>query len=346
VDTAVTPRDRAARLREDARADPDAVNPDAVLELLRHPSRPVQRVAAEALLPIVTEHPGAGSDAVARIEHLLRTLERSDDPDPAFGETLLLSLARIASADPEKALGAADAVLSLLDPDGPLAAPASACLTQLVAVRPGAFVHDVDQFVALLDAEAPAARRHAAHLLVEIGGEEPEAVRGAIPALRDRLDDDAETAQKAAVVLGQVARIDAAAVRPALPDLIDALDAATTGIRANAVGAVADVAGDLPKAVGEHQDALAARLDDEAASVRRNAAATLGRIADADVDLSESAHTGLVELLDDPDATVRATACQALGQLSSPAAAELLRATADEDEELAVRKAAERALDG
>jgi HEAT repeat protein len=130
-----------------------------------------------------------------------------------------------------------------------------------------------------------------------------------------------------------------------LPDVIDAPEVSGHGIRANAVGAVADLAAGPRKAVSEHQDALAVRLNDEAASVRRNAAAVLGRVADVDPDLAESAHAGLAELLDDPDATVRATACQALGQVASPVAAELLRATADEDEELAVRKAAERAFE-
>lgn len=100
-----------------------------------------------------------------------------------------------------------------------------------------------------------------------------------------------------------------AVVRPALPDLIDALGASVDGIRANAVGAVADLAAELPKAGSEHRDALAVRLDD-------------------------------------PDATGRATACRAHGQVASPVAAEILRATADEDEELAVRKAAERVLEG
>jgi hypothetical protein len=117
---------------------------------------------------------------------------------------LLLCLARIASADPEKTLEAADAVLSLLDPADPLAAPASACLTQLVAVRPEAFVHDVDQFVALPDADEPAARRHAAHVLVETGGKEPDAVRPAILELCDCFAaDDTETAQKAASSSGR-----------------------------------------------------------------------------------------------------------------------------------------------
>lgn len=344
----MTPLDRAARLREAAREDPDAVNPDDVLELLRYPARPVQRQAADALLPIVTEHPAAGSGAIGRIDHLLRTLDR--DPEAAeaaveFGETLLLSLARVAGADPEKSLGAADAVLEMLDPDDPLAAPASACLTQLVAARPAAFVYDVDQFLDLLDADEPAVRRHGVHALVELGGEEPESVRPALPHLRRCLvDGDTETAQKAGVVVGQIARIDADAVRAARPELFEALDAEAASVRANAVGAIADMAADRPGAVDDRQATLAACLDDESASARRNAAATLGRIAGAGLKLAESAQSGLVDLLDDPDATVRVTACQALGQLDSPVVEELLRAAAEDDDAMAVRKAAERAL--
>lgn len=343
----MSPLDRAERLREAAHEDPDAVNPDDVLELLRYPARPVQRAAADALLPIVTEHPESGTGAVGRIDHLLRTIERDAEPgeDTAeFGESLLLCLARIANADPEKALDAADAVLDILDPDDPLAVPASACLAQLVAARPEAFVHDVDLFIDLLEADDPAVRRHGVHVLVELGSEEPEAVTSALPQLGDCLSDEAQTAQKAAVVIGQIARVDAEAVRSVLPELFDALDAESTGVRANVVGAIADLAGDLPHAVGERQGAIADRLDDDAASVRRNAAAALGRLADAGVEIDDPAEAGLVELLDDPDATVRVTACQVLGRLSSPLAAELLRAAADEDDELAVRKAAERAL--
>lgn len=72
MDTPVTsPRDRACQLREVARESPDAVDPDHVLEFLCHPEPSVHRVAAEALLPLVTAFPSVGEAAVERIAYLL-----------------------------------------------------------------------------------------------------------------------------------------------------------------------------------------------------------------------------------------------------------------------------------
>ncbi|MFB6222003.1 MAG: hypothetical protein ABEH90_11260, partial [Halolamina sp.] len=201
-----TPRDRAQRLREAARDDPDAVNPDRVLELLRYPEREVQRVAAEAFLPLVTEHPEAGTGAVERLAYLLRTAdpERAADREQAvaFMRTLLLCLARIASVAPEKALNARTEVLACLDdPSGPLAAPASVCLAQFMEAGPASFIAHIDRFEALLDAEEPTVRRNAAHILAQLAGSHPGSVTSAMPTLGERLTDpDTETAKKSALV--------------------------------------------------------------------------------------------------------------------------------------------------
>lgn len=347
-----SPRDRARRLREVAREAPDAVEPDSVLALLRHPERPVQRVAAEAFLQLVTAQPSAGEDAVERIAYLLRQSDpdEAEDPEAAidFAETLLLSLARVAGVAPGKAFTARQEVLAPLEePDGPLAAPASVCLAQFAEADPVAFVVYVDRFAALLDAKEPTVRRNAAHLLTVVAGSYPGAVKPALPALRERLDDpDTETAKKSAVVLGLAARENPGELASAVPALARALDAESRGIRANAAGALADVADGRPDQVAEATESLVSRLTDNAASVRRNAAAALSRLAAADLDLEGPAHGALIELLGDPDPTVRATACRALGKLGSPVALELLRTRAEEDEVDAVRAAAERALEG
>lgn len=346
-----TPRDRARHLRDVATTDPDAVNPDRVLELLRYPERSVQRVAAEALLPLVTAYPSVGTGAVERLAYLLRQTEpeTADEPDAAvaFAETLLLCLARVATADPEAAVTARQEVLTWLDdPESPLAAPASVCLAQFVEDDPVSFVAHVDRFAALLDADEPAVRRNAAHLLVHLAGSHPTAVEPALPTLRDRLDDpDTETAKKAAVVLGLVARSSPDEVVSTVPALAAGLENEDRGVRANAVGALADLAGGKPEAVGEHSETLVDSLHDEAAPVRRNAAAALNRLAQAQVDLG-FAHGALIELLGDGDPTVRATACRALGEMGSPVALEFLRTMAEEDEVDAVRLAARRALQG
>lgn len=346
-----TPLDRARELREGAREDPDAVDPDLVVELLRYPRRPVQREAAEALLPIVTEHPTVGTAAVSRIAYLLRSvdIEATDDPDAerAFAETLLLSLARIAGAAPEKALTAREEVLAFLDdPDEPLAAPASVCLAQFVEAGAASFVSRVGTFAALLEADSADVRRNAAHILTQLGATHPDALVDSVPALRDHLTDpDAETAKKAAVTLGLVAQRNSDAVAASAPALAAVLDADERGLRANAAGALADIAGWQPSAVRAHEAALLDRIEDDAAPVRRNAAAALTRLAEAGASMEGAAQRGLIELLDDPDPTVRVTACQALGYVESPMARELLRETAEDDGSSAVRQAAQRALE-
>lgn len=347
-----TPRDRARQLRAAAREEPDAVNPDRVLELLRYPERPVQRVAAEAFLPLVTEYPAAGTGAIERIAYLLRQANpgTAEDREAAveFVETLLLGLGRIATADPESAFTARQAVLDVLaDPESPLEAPATVCLAPFVEADPISFVAHVDRFSALLDAEEPMVRRNAAHLLVQIAGSHPSSVEPAIPSFRDRVTDpDIETAKKSAVALGLAARGIPGDVASSVPALAEALDTEDRGVRANAVGALADIADGHPEPVAEYAEALVAQLNDDATAVRRNTAVALCRLADADIDLDGPAHGALIELLDDPDPTVRATACRALGKMGSPVALELLRTTAREDEADAVRWAARKALDG
>lgn len=353
VGTLVTsPRDRARQLREAAREEPDAVDPDRVLGLLRHPERSVQRVAAEALLPLVTASPLVGEGTVERIAYLLRQTdpETAEDHEAvvSFAETLLLCLARIASAAPGRAFTARQEVLDPLEePEGPLTAPASVCLAQFVEADPVAFVVYVDRFAALLEADDPTVRRNAAHLLTVIAGSYPSTVRPALPALRERLDDpDTGTAKKSAVVLGLAARENPGEVASAVPALAEALDAEDQGVRANAAGALADVADGRPEQVADQARVLVSQLTDDAASVRRNAAAALSRLADAEVHLEGPAHGALIELLGDPEPTVRVTACRALGKMGSPVGLELLRTRAEEDEAEAVRWAAQQALEG
>lgn len=345
-----SPRDRARQLRAVARERPDAVDPDRVLELLRHPEPSVHRVAAEALLPLVTAFPSVGEGAVERIAYLLRQTDPEDAEDReaaiAFAETLLLSLARIATVAPVEAFTARQEVLGpLTEPEGPLTAPASVCLAQFAEADPVSFVVYVDRFAALLEAEDPTVRRTAAHLLTVIAGCYPSAVEPALPELREGLaDPDTETAKKSAVALGLVARESPGAVASTVPALAEALDAEERGVRANAAGALADIAEGRPGDVVEHTESLVSSLTDDTASVRRNAAAALSQLADADTDLEGLAHGSLIELLGDPEPTVRATACRALGKMGSPVALELLRTKAAEDEEEGVRLAAQRAL--
>jgi hypothetical protein len=345
------PRTRARELREAAGSDADVVDPDEVIQLLRYPERAVQRDAAAALLGIVTEFPDAGSNAVDRLAHLLSTLEEAapadecEDDRAAFGETLLLCLARVATYDPDRVLTVRKSVLARLDADGEYASTASVCLVQLLDTDPAAFVPHVDRLAALLDAEAVPARRHAAHALSALAESHPAAVVPATDVLRRRLDDpDVETVQKATSTLGLVARSDADAVEPILPDVLVLLEHDEREVRANAAGVVADVAVDRPIAVSGHLPTLCDCLDDEAVPVRRNVATAFVRVAAAEGVLPGPAEGGLIELLDDHDATVRGLTCRALGHTASPAPLELLRSTAQRDDDPAVREAARWAI--
>jgi hypothetical protein len=342
-----SPRDRAERLRETAKETPEAVNPDKVLELLRYPERQVQRIAAEAFLPLVTEHPDAGTNAVERLAYLLRSVDGEEsEAAQEFARTLLLCLARIANAAPGSVLNARTEVLARLDPDGPLTPVASVCLAQFLEAGPVSFVSHVDRFEALLDADDPRVRRNGAHILSKLATTHPEAVLPTIGTLKDRLDDsDTETAKKSALVIGLAARNAPESVAAAAPALADALSSDDRGLRANAAGALADIAAGQPELVAEQSDPLVAHLEDDVAAVRRNSAAAVSRLADAGIHIDGLAHGALIELLDDPNPTVRATACRALGFMGSAVALELLRKTASEDDEQAVRMAARRALE-
>lgn len=346
------PRTRARELREEVGTDADVVDPDEVIELLRYPDREVQRHAAAALLGIVTEFPSAGRLAVDRLAHLLTTLESAapaeeDHTDRvAFGDSLLLSLARIATTDPDRVLPVREVVVSRLDPDDDLAASASVCLVQLLDADPAPFVAHVERLATLLDSKEPTIRRHTAHALTELAATHPTAVASATAALRRRLTDgDAETVKKATSALGLVARTDSGAVAPALPDVVPLLDHDDRAVRANAAGAVADVAETEAAAVNRYLAHLTDSLEDEAAPVRRNVAAAFLRVGAAAGTLPGPAQGALIELLDDHDPTVRALGCRVLGHIGSTAALELLRSTAQRDDEPEVREAARWAIE-
>ena len=349
--TGETLRGRAEALRREAGADPDAVAPDEVVELLRYPERRVQRDAAAALLAILTEFPEAGTTVVDRLAHLLATLEsaapdaESEETRTEFGDTLLFCLARVATHDPERVLSVRDVVVARTDEaDDPLAPTATVCLVQLVEAEPALFVPHVDRFASLLGAPAAPTRRHAAHLLTVLAERHPATAAGDVDALTASLDDDdAETVQKAASAIGMLARADADPVVEVLPDVIARLDHESRGVRANAAGVVADVAAHRPAAVAGHLGVLCDRLDD-APPVRRNVAAAFARVAAEERVLPAPVDGALIELLDDPDPTVRSLACRALGHAESPAALELLRTAATGDPEGQVREAARWAV--
>lgn len=351
--TGSAPLERATRLRTAAAADPDAVDPDDVLELLRYPVRAVQRPAADALLSVVTAFPEVGRDAVSRLAHLLDTLdETAPDDEPrerriAFGETLLLCLSRIAAAHPADVAPVRDSVVDRLNPaGGDLNAAASICLVQLVSGDPGLWVGEVDLFAKLLDADDDATRRHAAHALSEIAEEHPAAVAPALPAMEEACSaEDEEILKKVTATLGRLAWADAETAAPCLPAVTPLLDHEDVAVRANAVGTVADIAADCPGDVAPHLDAVTDLLDDADPRVRRNATATLARVAAANEPLPTPIDGGLMELLDDPDMMVRTLACRAIGYHEVPAALELLRPMATDDPEAAVREAAQWAID-
>lgn len=349
------PRARARTLRERAGTDANVVDPHEVIQLLRYPDRDVQRNAAAALLGIVTEYPDAGRNAVDRLSHLLETLEESApaeesvDERAAFGQRLLVCLARVATYDAERVLEERAVILARLDPDESacenptpgLTATASVCLVQLVAADPTVFAPHADRFVALLDAEETATRRHAAHVLSELADSHPAVVAPGAEALRDCLDDDdPETVTKASSTLGKLARESPDDVVAAIPTLVELLDHDAKRVRANAAGVVADVAANRPAAVSESLPALCDTLEDDADPVRRHVATAFTRVAATVGTVPNPVDGALIELLDDPDPMVRAQSCRALGHTETPAALELLRATARTDDEPGVREAA------
>ncbi|ELZ13236.1 pyrrolo-quinoline quinone [Haloterrigena salina JCM 13891] len=292
--------------------------------------------AAAALSAVAADHPGAVRESIPaltdRLEGEARSASRTSDEaasatvraDAADALAAVAAEAPAAVADSIEALGryATDGNERVrVRTTDALAAVADAQPEQVVAV--------VDDVAAAADDETAAVRENATAVLAAVATAAPDAVLESVPALVDRLEDQADdpdgaTASAEAGAIGgyamealrAIADDSPAAVADAVDPIAARLADDREGVRHDAALALESIATDRPGAVVDAVDRLADRLDD-AAAIRRECVGALREIAAAEPAGVASATAALVARLDDPLEAVRTDAA---GTLASVAA--------------------------
>ena len=160
----------------------------------------------------------------------------------------------------------------------------------------------VPAVVALIDDQEPAVSRRAMETIPLYG---EDAFPSALEALRQRLRDEGHS-DLAAVAADTIGRFGEAG-RPAAADLIQTAQTGDAEMRRQAIKALTRIQ------PAELQAVLAAALHDADASVRRQASAGLGMVAE----LSEEITPKMLEALHDPDPRVQANVVRVLAKLKN-----------------------------
>lgn len=182
---------------------------------------------------------------------------------------------------------------------------------------------------ALLDHDVPRVQMAAARLVRSLGVAHPSwfasHADALLAVLRTRPDDPTAGAERIDGYLGDDA------LREQLADVgADAL-LRRHGVRAVAGNLLVEVSAATPTAVLPHVEAVEALLDAEDLNVVACAAEVLGNVASADREAVRSAAPALVACLDGESDAVRAHAVRALGVADVKAAAEPIRALAEDE---------------
>jgi hypothetical protein len=357
-------RERVARLGRLAETDPAALAEHVadMDEYLNADSAYVRRRTTRATAALAAARPDAAVDLVDGL-----TARLADASD----ENAAVTLQRIATEDPDAVVGDLAALVTVLDDEGPVVVPASGALAALAEADAGTLAQPgvLDRLFGLLDDDRSAVRRNAAVALVAIAEADPAAVCAGAEDLRYRLDDDAPAVRRAAAVaLGTAgptcpdALVEAApALAGLLEDadagaraagafalghalregevsqrtvdaLLDAIDGGSEAVRRHVTFALATLAATDPDAVRPGVDALARRVADESAPVRRNARSALAALEDDYTAVVSEAvadlRTGL-EAVDEETGTLSFTEAELRGLASDAGAPADQRAAAD-----------------
>lgn len=305
------PRIRRVRtLRDQARADPGAVEPADVTPFLEVNEPVVRRTAIETLLTIARERPAAVADGVPKIVGLLGTTDHRGE------QQLIETLATVAAAEPDVVAPHAAAVGARLRPhaSAQLIEGGTRVLAHVARARPSALLSLVPKLAVVLEDADPQARRNVLSALSYLAASHPDTVRPLVPTLVTCLEeDDPATLQATLATLGRLVAAFPIESSVLLDEVLTLFEHDSTAVRANAVGLLGDALQHEHLSAPEVRSALTDALEDEAAPVRANALTALARLAvDREVDISV-AQGAIVDGLDDDDARVRERTCYVIG---------------------------------
>lgn len=158
-----------------------------------------------------------------------------------------------------------------------------------------------------LSADDEETTREAAAELLDLAIDNPSAAVDYVPSLATCLEDsDGETASHIVGALGHIAREHPEEIRPAVPQIVEALD--EEDIRADVLFALGMAAKEYPNLAEPLLERYHGLLDDDDRKTRNNALAALVDFSEHNVDSLLDDVDRYVAMLDDPDDRVRCNA--------------------------------------
>lgn len=333
---------RAKTLARESKTNPDTVDVEAVLDLLRNPS--VSPTARNQSLEALQHLAEAGVPIDCAVISILEELLEHDQQPPA---PVLECIGAIAIAHPEEVTRLSDNVVDYLSTDiDSETIAATNCVVELAMIDPSALMGEVPMLAALLDAEHQTVHENAVFALSKIAHANPQRVVPVVSQLVTEIDSRSRAYRADALsALGAVAAKHPESLEPVLDTVADIAQSNDPVVTGNAIGVLGDAARANPELVNEHLGVVRASLSSPDKHVRANATATIVTIAARDPSLVRGFIPDIIEVLDDPSPVVRQNACSMIGHVGATIAIPHLKTRKQRDPAASVQKTAAWALD-
>ncbi len=316
------PEQRARVLRRLAEDHPHAVRVPAVLSLLETPDDAPpggtderHSCIAESLRALSLVAAERPADCVPALPALERVLREG----PAAGDAVK-TMRLVAEARPADVAARVGAVVPWLTAEETFErCEATRCLVALAEAAPTDAVDAVDPLASVARDGGPC-RPYAVYALSCVAAEFPDAVEPVAETLGGVVADDAASdgvRSNALSALGRVVGEHPGVGVPVVDEVVSLFDSDTATPRNNAIGLVGDVAKRHSDVVASHVAALAGAVTDDDTTTQINASVTLARVAEDAPGHATVAANELMTVLEADHEEVRRNACRALGQLAA-----------------------------
>mgnify|MGYP002338705564 CR=1 FL=1 len=325
------------------------VDENEILDLIANPPVPgkVYSNAVTALARVAAERDDVGGEFVEPLERLLNR-------PSVKTEIALRALRHVASNDPESVAEVHEDVVSCVEIDADDHAvnrAATGCSVELAYADSGLLMEYTPLFGSLLDSEDETVRRNCVYVLTCVAKEHPEEVLPAVDDVISSLDRHGDPDGSKSSLVGRISRHYPDATVEAVPVLQDILEGSgkkntkkKAKVKANALGALADIAKEHPDEVVDSLERAEELLEHQDGTVRYNTCGLIEEVSKQKPREVENLSPKLIGGLDDDHQGVRLKTAFVLGEIKADDAVERLKELKDGDPSIEVRRLAEKAV--
>lgn len=216
-------------------------------------------------------------------------------------------------------------------------------LTDVAETDPKHAIDLIPLVATYLDDDSKSVRQNAAIVFGHVAEEYPTQVKPAVPQLVDAVESD-DIPVGAMAALGQVAKSYPNVAEPLIGTFAESLDDGQKRVRNNALASLADLADEYPDELHQHSSRYIELLEDDEERIRYNATSVLASLAKHHPEAVAPAIPCFRDLLDVDHTWTRGNACWALGYLRADEALDDLEDVQQTDSDEWVRDAAEYAV--